>query len=92
MNWTIGSRASASDAHGTSFKSSCPGRAPGPLDPNLASAAELEALPGIGPALAQRIVDDREARGPFASTAELARVPGIGPVRLAAIRAALGEP
>lgn len=65
--------------------------APGPLDLNLASAAELEALPGIGPALAQRIVDDREAHGPFAATADLARVPGIGPARLAAVRAALSE-
>ncbi|NEN06502.1 helix-hairpin-helix domain-containing protein [Diaminobutyricibacter tongyongensis] len=45
---------------------------------NLASAAELQALPRIGPALAQRIVDWREAHGLFASPADLMKVSGIG--------------
>jgi competence protein ComEA len=49
------------------------------IDLNAASAAELTLLPGIGPALAPRIVLDREARGPFASVEDLDRVPGIGP-------------
>jgi competence protein ComEA len=44
---------------------------------------ELEALPGIGPALARRIVADRESQGPFATVAALDRVPGIGPALLA---------
>lgn len=48
------------------------------IDVNAASAAELSALPGLGPALAQRIVDDREARGPFKSVDDLDRVKGIG--------------
>ena len=46
---------------------------------NTATAAELELLPGIGPALAQRIVADREYRGPFRSLNDLDRVSGIGP-------------
>ena len=50
---------------------------------NRATAVELEALPGIGPSLARRIVADREAQGPFATVAALDRVPGIGPALLA---------
>jgi competence ComEA-like helix-hairpin-helix protein len=53
------------------------------LNVNRATAVELEALPGVGPALARRIVADREARGPFAAVAALDRVPGIGPALLA---------
>jgi len=48
------------------------------IDLNAAAAAELEALPGIGAALAARIVADREAHGPFRDAGELARVPGVG--------------
>jgi len=48
------------------------------LDPNRASAAELELLPGIGPSLAGRIVADRQLHGPFATVEELERVKGIG--------------
>ena len=47
---------------------------------NTASAAELDALPGVGPVLAQRIVDHRK-QGPFRSVDELDDVPGIGPAR-----------
>lgn len=53
------------------------------LNVNRATALELEGLPGIGPSLAQRIVADREARGPFATVAALDRVPGIGPALVA---------
>lgn len=58
---------------------------PGPphqlrVDVDRASAAELEALPGIGPALARRIVVTRDSSGPFGSLEELqARVRGVGP-------------
>ena len=49
-----------------------------PIDVNTASAAELDALPGIGPALAARILAYREEHGPFASLDDLALVNGIG--------------
>ena len=52
------------------------------IDPNSATEADLDRLPGIGPALAQRIVAAR-AEGPFRSAADLERVPGIGPKTLA---------
>jgi competence protein ComEA len=50
-----------------------------PLNVNTATPAELEALPGIGPALAQRIVEYRSAMGPLRSLADLEKVRGIGP-------------
>lgn len=58
-----------------------------PLDLNHASAADLELLPGIGPSLAQRIVDDRSAHGAFASIDALQRVHGIGPRTIERLRA-----
>jgi competence protein ComEA len=54
---------------------------------NAASASELSVLPGIGPQLAQRIVDDRQERGPFASVEQLTRVRGIGPAIMSRLRA-----
>lgn len=58
----------------------------GPLDLNTATVDELDALPGVGPATASAIVDDRERNGPFAAVEDLERVPGIGPAKLAALR------
>lgn len=49
-----------------------------PIDLNSADTAQLEALPEIGPVLAQRIVDYREAQGGFSSVEELKNVSGIG--------------
>ena len=49
------------------------------IDVNSASSAELQLLPGIGPALAGRIIADREANGPFESLDDLQRIAGIGP-------------
>jgi len=59
--------------------------APGPstqVDINTADAAALDALPGVGPSTAARIIADREANGPFASPDDLGRVSGIGPKKL----------
>jgi competence protein ComEA len=53
---------------------------PALVDLNSAGEAELEQVPGIGPGLAKRIKDDREAKGPFRSVEELRRVRGIGPL------------
>jgi competence protein ComEA len=56
------------------------------LDPNRATAAQLDRLPGIGPATARAIVTSREEAGPFAAAEELTRVRGLGPAALARIR------
>jgi len=53
---------------------------------NTATQAELEALPGIGPALAQRIIEHRQQHGPFADKADIMDVKGIGQGRYNAIR------
>jgi competence protein ComEA len=53
---------------------------------NSGTLEQLETLDGIGPSLAQRIIDYRTAHGGFRSLAELDQVPGIGPARLAALR------
>ena len=49
------------------------------IEINTATEVQLNALPGIGPALAARIAADRATRGPFESIDDLARVHGIGP-------------
>ncbi len=50
---------------------------------NTATAAELDLLPRIGPALAGRIIEDRQRNGPYRSIDDLDRVPGIGPKTIA---------
>jgi len=52
------------------------------LDLNQATAPELEMLPGIGPSLAQKIVDFRDQHGRFGTVEDLLNVPGIGPAKL----------
>lgn len=57
-----------------------------PVDLDRAEALVLEQLPRIGPALAARIVEDRQSRGPFGSLDGLQRVRGIGPKLAAGLR------
>ncbi len=52
------------------------------VDINVADAAELQTLEGIGPALAERIVQNRQQYGPFQSVADLRRVAGFGEKRV----------
>jgi len=56
------------------------------VDLNTASETELESLPGIGPATAQAILDQRRRVGRFRSVDDLLEVRGIGPSKLAALR------
>src|SRR3954467_8771953 len=56
------------------------------INVNTASRAELELLPGIGPALAGRIIDHRERNGPFRTVDQLDDVKGIGPRTLERLR------
>lgn len=56
------------------------------INVNTASSKELETLPGIGPVLAQRIVEYRETHGPFRTPEDLLKVKGIGPRKLENIR------
>jgi comEA protein len=60
--------------------------AAGLVDLNRATAAELEGLPGIGPAKAAAIIADRATSGPFRSVDDLVRVKGIGPKTLEKLR------
>lgn len=57
-----------------------------PIDLNTATADQLDALPGIGPATASAIIADRQANGPFRSVDDLGRVRGIGDAKLAQLR------
>jgi competence protein ComEA len=65
------------------------GRVGGPerlvVDLNRAGPAELALLPGIGPARAAAIVENRRAHGPFPELVALTRVPGIGPATVAGL-------
>lgn len=56
------------------------------IDINTADAAALDELPGVGPAIAQRIIEHRERNGPFASVDDLEQVPGIGPATVDRLR------
>jgi competence protein ComEA len=61
------------------------------IDINAATAVELEALPGVGPVLAERIVAFRTERGPFRVVEDLLDVPGIGEAKLSQMRDSLAN-
>ncbi len=71
-----GSRANADGAAGNRI----------PVDINAGTAADFEGLPGIGPVLAERIVNHRDRNGTFGSVDDLAQVSGIGPAIMGQIR------
>src|SRR6266540_1449473 len=60
--------------------------AAGPVHLNAATVEQLDALPGVGPVTAQKIVDYRQAHGAFGSVDDLDAIPGIGPARLEQLR------
>jgi len=57
-----------------------------PINVNTAKAEELDILPGVGPKMAQAIVDFREAHGKFSTLEDLQKIKGFGPRKFAAIR------
>jgi competence protein ComEA len=71
--------APAPDAAGSAARS-------GTVNINTAGVAEFDGLPGIGPVLAQRIVDYRTRHGPFRTVEDLMKVPGIGPKKFDALK------
>jgi competence protein ComEA len=73
-------------APGSPFPGALPTPRPPPIDLNRATAADLEALPGIGPALAARILQHRALRGPFLRIEDLTEVSGIGEATLEDLR------
>lgn len=88
----VGASGNAANAYGknsadkrSASKASAQGSA-GRVRINSASASELQSLPGVGPALAQRIIAER-SRGRFASAEDLLRVSGIGKAKLEKMRA-----
>jgi competence protein ComEA len=63
-----------------------PGVPAGPIQLSSATAEQLDSLPGVGPATAQKILDYRAEHGAFRSVEELDEVPGIGPARIEQLR------
>jgi competence protein ComEA len=63
-----------------------PGQPAVPVNLNTATLEQLDALSGVGPVTAQKIIDYREEHGGFGTVDELGEVPGIGDVRLASLR------
>jgi competence protein ComEA len=57
-----------------------------PVDLNTATAEQLDALPGIGPTTAQKIIDYRQQHGPYTSVDDLDAISGIGPAKIDSLR------
>ena len=78
-------KAPPASAGPTESGGSSPGTA-GPVRLNTATLEQLDALPGVGPVTAQKILDHRQQHGAFSSVDDLDAIPGIGPARLEQLR------
>lgn len=83
----VGAPAPAPAAPGTAPAAPAPGPAPGgKLDLNAASLEQLDALPGVGPVTAKKILDWRTQNGRFTAVEQLREIPGIGDARFGTLR------
>jgi competence protein ComEA len=78
--------AAAASAGAAAAGTAAPGASTGPVHLSTATLEQLDALPGVGPVTAQKILDYREQHGAFTSVDELDAVPGIGPARMEQLR------
>jgi competence protein ComEA len=81
----VGFAGAGTDGDGGGTGSADPGSGE-PIDLNAAGLAALDSLPGVGPATARAILEERVRRGGFRSTRDLLRVPGIGEGRFARLK------
>ncbi len=80
---------STSSTSQSSSATSSSATATGKVNINTATSEDLQTLKGVGPAMAQKIIDDRTANGPYKTIEDLKRVSGIGDKKFAAIEASI---